>query len=885
MRKTLVKIIKAILRRLENGHEPTPPMTEKQIHLDGGQTGIIGDGAKVKGGIHLHTKADASMNTTELLAVYRQMLLKSFQHLTLRGLDEKTSDPAGNQCYLALDQVYVALDTLTQVKLSDAEKKAIEKADRFIDQDTRPLTALEASANNRRLVILGDPGSGKTTFLNHLALRLLLVGMAQETCDTLTGWSGDETDIVPVHVVLRDFASWIKDADETAEAQWLWKFIEHRMDRQRLTAVIPVIEKALEKGRAIVLMDGLDEIPTKEKRRFVRDAVAAFAERYGKCRFIVTCRTLSYQNPAWRLNEADFPDFELAPLDKNKIDAFIHAWYQDLRRLQVLKDDQDADRQSSRLQEAVRRPDLWKLAPNPLLLTVMALVHTHKGRLPDARALLYEETVDILLWRWEQVKMAGDKSKPRLQTLLLEAGRADVDLKKVLWQLAYDAHGQTHQAEDETLADIKEWDLSKGLAGLHPSGSKDWATQVIETIKMRAGLLIEREPEVYSFPHRTFQEYLAGAHLSSQSDFAKKAVGLIESGNFWREVVLLAVGRLVYLTGDAEKPLALAGELCPIKTADDEAGWRKIWMAGEVLVEIGLNRVQDSHLGQDLLERIKKKLVALVESGRLTPKERVAAGNALSRLGDPRFGAENWFLPDDEDLGFVEIPAGPFMMGEGNDRHEVVLSAYSMARYPVTVAQYKAFATEAGYQMDEGWERYNQLDNHPVVVVSWDDAKAYCLWLTEKLKDCGLRVTLPTEAQWERGARGTDARVYPWGDEKIDPEKANYIETGISSNSPVGCFPKGKSADGLHDLAGNVWEWCLDHCDWEDGVVTDTYKDDVQDPICTKGSFRVLRGGAWFHPAEFCRAAIRYGYDPGDRYQGIGFRLVCLPGQPGEPGK
>ena len=157
------------------------------------------------------------------------------------------------------------------------------------------------------------------------------------------------------------------------------------------------------------------------------------------------------------------------------------------------------------------------------MLTVMALVHTHKGRLPDARALLYEETVDILLWRWEQVKMAGDQSSPRLQELLLEAGRADVDLKKVLWQLAYDVHAQAGDEPADSLADIKEWDLEKRLAGLHPEGSKDWAVSVIETIKMRAGLLLERAPEIYSFPHRTFQEYLAGAFSGIPVELCKKS--------------------------------------------------------------------------------------------------------------------------------------------------------------------------------------------------------------------------------------------------------------------------------------------------------------------------------------------------------------------------
>ena len=115
--------------------------------------------------------------------------------------------------------------------------------------------------------------------------------------------------------------------------------------------------------------------------------------------------------------------------------------------------------------------------------------------------------------------------------------------------------------------------------------------------------------------------------------------------------------------GDSHQPLALVGELCPESPADEDLAWRKVWMAGEILVEIGLSRVRDSQLGADLLNRVQGKLVELLEAGRLTPKERVAAGNTLSRLGDPHFDSEKWFLPRDENLGFVGIPAGSFLMG------------------------------------------------------------------------------------------------------------------------------------------------------------------------------------------------------------------------------
>ena len=871
-----------------------------QDHAAAAGAGGVAVGGSVHGNIYV---GQPTNDSAEAITIYRQVYAAACQNLPLRGIDVGASNAQSNRQQLALEQVYVDLDTTALVpKQAHAGRKKDQPVLERVE--TRPVTMLEAVINNWRLVLLGDPGSGKSTFVGHLGLCLALSALQPNAgwLDRLPNWPRAECDLTPLLVVLRDFARALPPEGEPSPS-WLWDFIVERLRAQNLEFAASPISKLLDKGKIVVLLDGLDEIPTDQQRIQVRDAVQSFAGRYPQCRMVATCRTLAYQNPSSRLD--GWKGIQLAELDESKIDNFISAWYTELVRLGVLGDD-DAARMARRLQEAVRRKDLRELASNPLLLTVMALVHAHKGQLPDVRALLYEDTVDILLLRWEQVKAGGDLAALPLRRLLQQADRSEVDLKRVLWRLAFEAQQGGSASETGGLADIGELRLLKALAELHPSKSLEWAKMVVDVMRLRAGLLVERVPEVYTFPHRTFQEYLAGAHLAAQADFARQAARLVQDDLYWRHVILLSAGRLVYLSGDMDKPLALVGELCPETPDTSGLGWRKTWLAGEVLLEAGLNRVQDTTLGTDLLRRVRRRLIDLVRKGALTPAQRGEAGDVLGLLGDPRFRANAWWLLEEPLFGFVEIPAGPFLMGSEpkldrmSSRHEqpqhgLTLRRYYVCRFPVTVAQFRAFTEATGYTPKD-LDSLRDAPTRPVRRVTWHEAMRYCDWLTATLREWPgtpeplatllhsgsplgepWRFILPSEAEWEKAARGTDGRIYPWGTD-LTSKHANCDETGIAATSAVGCFAQGASPYGIEEMSGNVWEWTRslwgrDLSQPEFGYPYDPI-DGRERLAADDSAFRVLRGGSFGSIGRYVHCAFRDRYNPNSWNGYLGFRVV-----------
>jgi len=227
-------------------------------------------------------------------------------------------------------------------------------------------------------------------------------------------------------------------------------------------------------------------------------------------------------------------------------------------------------------------------------------------------------------------------------------------------------------------------------------------------------------------------------------------------------------------------------------------------------------------------------------------------------------------------MEMVLVPAGEFVMGsdEGDyddehPQHKIYLDVYYLGKYPVTNGQYKEFLEETGHDEPESWDEdeFNQPDQ-PVVGVSWNNAVAFCRWLSKKT---GEIYRLPSEAEWEKAARGTDARTYPWGEEAPSSYHSN-INKEVGGTTEVGSYPAGKSPYGCYDMFGNVWEWCND---WYDG---DYYKNSpYKNPKGpNNGECRVLRGGSWINIANgvVCAASrVRLYLDARNNWSG--FRCVC----------
>ncbi len=857
--------------------------------------------------IHQHA-LDPQAQAAQAEAAARRRYLERFSQwcnvlpLAALGGEEGAADD------LTLDSVYIGLHTTTRIPLTEAEKEERQKKRQFIesgepqDRDTRPLPALDAAAQAPRLVLLGDPGSGKSTFARYW----LSLGARAElkAGEPPPGWIAG---LLPLFLTLRDLAPRLRPLDvqeplTQAHRAALLQAVQAQLEADlkeslRVPEFSAGLNKALEDGSAVLVLDGLDEVP-EDLRQYVRLAVSALLNECHVRRVLVTCRVRSYTGAAL------LPGFQahtLAPFTPDHIRDFSHRWY---AAQPARFDTGQVQARAADLEQAALSDDLRPLAANPMMLTSMAILHQREIGLPRERVKLYQQLVDVLLRRWQKGKT------PALAAFLQD----ELRLRAVLERLAFEAHAAGKGQRDSA-------DLARGVAltlleQKEYLGSAALAAEFLDYVDQRAGLLVGRggepgHPAAYSFPHRTLQEYLAGCYLAGQRRPYVAYFERAAEGDYWALAAQLGAEDLLYNRRHPHDVLDLAYQLLT-DHPDTARKRRAVGWGGNLAALLGRDAVEADDApngGAAYLQRLRPRLVDLLASD-LNAPERAEAGRALAVLGDPR--AEVITVGAME---FCYVPAGPFQMGSDKQvdaeayeaeqpAHTLDLPAFWMGRHPVTNAQYAEFVAAGGYGVSRYWpeaeaagywkdgrfkgrgdreprvepENYGapfNLHNHPVVGVNWYEALAFTRWLTERFQIAlpkGYAIALPSEAEWEKAARGAEGNKYPWGRDEPTGEHARFGALRGGGTSPVDAFPRGASPYGMLGMAGNVFEWCEDV--YDDGFYLHGPERNPRNTIQPGSAPCVVRGGSWAYDARALRTYARTSFPPTYRLENVGFRVA-----------
>jgi formylglycine-generating enzyme required for sulfatase activity/energy-coupling factor transporter ATP-binding protein EcfA2 len=835
-----------------------------------------GDVTIVEGELPVETPAVADQESA--LAHYLRHIISRNRYLRLQGIRS-----GGKLVHIELEQIYITLRATRQRTTqsgnwAEAEQAWLETEAHIAPGEARlrrmevemgprthtetvTVSVDEALVAHPRLVILGDPGSGKTTLLRYLAL-LYARDLAEGTTlvrDRL-GREEGQSDRLPILLPLRRLGAYLKARrpvdDGTEGHALLLAHLLQMLEGERVTLPGDFFDPFLEQGRAVVLLDGLDEVADPDLRRRVSRLVESFTVAYPECRYVVSSRIVGYTGPA-RLGEeyatTTVRDFTLADVER-----FLRNWHLGVAVGQMgpgASAAAYAEDQTQQLLAAIERNErIRDLAINPLMLTVIALVHRDRVKLPDRRAELYDEAVNVLLGKWEEAK--GITEPPILEDHAFDAGDRRLMLQAVaLW------------VQERQQKEIETADLRRLLGEMFQSILGDWrkaehaVDRFLHVIQERTGLLAEHGAGVYRYSHLTFQEYLAALAVAGRDDYLPYTLERV-GDPWWREVILLEAGHLS--NQSRERTTRLVRAIADRR--DEPEPYYNLVLAAEALSDVGAGRVEGDLMGE-VQRRLRKELESpppllsrLLK--RYGPKGWIERrGIAMEALA--RAGAGYWTSPHGEPE-WVEIPAGEFWMGESTEAHRVDLPTFHISRVPVTNAQYRFFVEATDHEPPGHWEEKRPprgKASHPIVDVTWYDAIAYCEWLSGVT---GKRIALPSEAEWEKVARGNkDKRAYPWGD-TFDAIRCNSGDLGLGDTTPVGVFPDGASPYGVLDMAGNVMEWTRSRA----------YFYDLEDEHEEGG--RVFRGGAFFDDQGYVRCAFRGGGYPYYRLNYVGFRLVLV---------
>lgn len=778
------------------------------------------------------------------LARYISKVESLHRELRLAGFETKVRVPIG------LEELYEPLDAVMN---RSAQRKHVFRASEDAEGHDARIELAKAFqvAPGQGLVLLGDPGSGKTTHLKQVLLKVVREG-AQSI--------GLPAGTVPVFLPLRR----LRDLDAGLPA-----FIEQELRDPMLDVEEGFGKRLCARGKLLFLLDGLDEVANAEDRRkvarWIEEARRARADNY----FVVSCRFSGYALDV-QLDEG-FLELHLRPMSPTQVESFVRKWYGIVERAtnsDPAQAEVKAKAGAEDLLATLSKPEkrsarVYTMTHNPLLLTTICLVHRDRGTLPEKRVVLYEEAISVLLERWRKVTKDLDVTFP---------GREALQVLMPVAKWMHDERGRTRATVEEL-----EVPMAEGLAAIRRADVP--ARAFLEAIRDESGLLTGWGVSEFGFMHLGFQEYLAALAIHGRViDDHEVLARLVErfDESWWHEVILLLLAQ--------DRPSVFKRFMSELVKHAKFPEWARSELMEQCWIEafsaspepfVSLLRQTSGHATLGVRQRSAAELLARRMPSALTDLEglmRDHPAEEVRRWWQARAQNTSDFVTKwVNEVEMVLVPGGRFLMGSPDEeegrspnegpRHEVELKAFWLARTPVTNEQYREYMKRnSAVREPRLWadRRYNH-PKQPVVGVSWREARAYCEW-------AGL--SLPTEAQWEYACRAGAPTRYCSGDSEEDLGKVGWY-SGNSGKRLHEVMGLDFNKWGLYDMHGNVWEWC------EDG-----FSNYNNPPLPENGLrhkpvadvFRVMRGGDFDDDIHSARSAARGKERPDARWPYIGFR-------------
>ncbi|MCB9795821.1 MAG: SUMF1/EgtB/PvdO family nonheme iron enzyme [Alphaproteobacteria bacterium] len=828
--------------------------------------------------------AEAAPGETPLLQGWEPDYLELRLDHWRAGRQSGVATLAGNE-RLNRRALYVPLHATTELAWLEGERLHIDlrggdlprdRSDRE-DRSPVPLERALCEPTLRVCVVRGAPGGGKTVLLQHLAMAL-----AEQHL-----WDAGRLDEVSPHALDLERLSQghpLRPIPIFLEASALAAQLAERSGQQGLARALSAVLhdhlseapdpdalcQGLRAGRYLLLIDALDEVPSREGRDRVVQLLAGLRRLEAwRSRVVLTTRPSAYT----AVSLEGLPVLQVAELEPELAKRIVARWC-------AARGHGEPHEQAmaASLFKAAEKHGRAQFSRNPMLLTAAMLVFDRQGGLPESTATLYQDLVDLLCLvkpsRWpDGAELGRDDKRQALQRLAFAMQEA----------------GGTALAVTEAGALLSEWQRPRvpdARAGLRLLDRLSNDTGVLRFEDLEG----ERPRRVLRPWHRSFQEHLAACHLAADGRSVRQVQEeLIAAGRLQDEAWTDALRFLAGVLAGQDKRRFLDWVEGLEAAAAVEAGalrGRCLALLAAALWEYG-----EAVAGLAWVKAFPQRLVEVywAEGAAWRLKDRVLALEALGGLGDPRLEEPLW----------VEVPGGSFVMGRDQDafqaapRVRVQVSPFRIAWRPAVVRDYAAYLEATGARRPRNWDSQRFHPNRPVTDVSWHDAVAFCAWASKawELPE-GHVVRLPSEAEWEFVAAGEQGRIYPWdgaepGGPACDPGRGDQARANVNGAdkdplgvTPIGAFPLGRLSLGrrpLVDMGGDVWEWCGDA--WRDAKDVDAWRQADGPPFLMDDpavSSRVLRGGSWIHGSRYLRCADRFGSLTVNRLDRLGFRVVLV---------